>query len=65
MNKGPSIALLVVGVVLLIFGFNAYNSAGSELSEAFTGAPTDKTVWLLVGGLLATIIGGLSLLRKG
>ncbi len=63
MNKGTAIALLVVGVVLLIFGYNAYHSASSGLSEAITGAPTDKSIWLLIGGLIASIVGGYSLAR--
>lgn len=57
MNKATSIALLAVGVVLVVFGLNASDSVGSDLSRAFTGAPTDKTIWLLVGGIIAGIIG--------
>lgn len=57
MNKATSIALLAVGVVLVVFGMNASDSVGSDLSRAFTGAPTDKTIWLLVGGIIAGIIG--------
>lgn len=63
MNKGTAIALLVVGVVLLIFGYNAYNSASSGLSEMVTGAPTDKSMWLLAAGLIASIMGGYNLAR--
>ena len=63
MNKGTAIALLVVGVVLLIFGYNAYHSASSGLSEAITGAPTDKSIWLLAVGLIASIVGGYTLAR--
>ena len=63
MNKGIAIALVAVGIILLVFGLNAYHSAGSEISEALTGAPTDKSIWLLIGGLVATIAGGFNLLR--
>ena len=63
MNKGTSIALLVVGIILLIFGYNAYHSASSGISEAVTGAPTSKAIWLLVGGLIAAIVGGFNLAR--
>ena len=63
MSKSTAIALLVVGIVLLIFGFNAYHSAGSNISEAFTGAPTNKAIWLLIGGLISAIVGGLNLAR--
>lgn len=57
MNKATSIALLAIGIVLFIFGMNASDSVGSDLSRAFTGAPTDKTIWLLIGGIVAGIVG--------
>ena len=64
MNKGISVALLVVGVILLVFGFNAYHSASSDVLRFFTGAPTDKALWLLIGGVIAGIVGFLGLARK-
>ncbi|MFA6350337.1 MAG: DUF3185 family protein [Candidatus Omnitrophota bacterium] len=64
MNKGVAIALLTAGVVLFIFGVNAYHSASSDISRFFTGAPSDKALWLLIGGLVAGIAGFLGLVRK-
>ena len=64
MNKGISVALLVVGVILLAFGLNAYHSASSDVSRFFTGAPTDKALWLLIGGAVAGIAGFFGLARK-
>jgi len=64
MNKGMSVALLVVGVILLVLGVNAYHSASSDVSRFFTGAPTDKALWFLIGGLVAGIVGFLGLARK-
>lgn len=57
MNKSLSVVLLVVGVGLLVFGFNAAQSVSSDVSHAFTGNPTDKSVWFLVGGAVAAIVG--------
>jgi hypothetical protein len=57
MNKAFSLALLVGGIVLMIIGINATNSFGSDVSRFFTGSPTDKAVWMLLGGLAAAIIG--------
>jgi hypothetical protein len=57
MNKALSIALLVGGVVLLVFGFQASDSFSSDVSRAFTGNPTDKTMWLLIGGAVLSVIG--------
>ena len=57
MRSVVGIALLVVGVVLFIFGMQASASLGSRLSELFTGAPSDRTLWLLVAGVVAAILG--------
>jgi Protein of unknown function (DUF3185) len=66
MNRAISIALLVVGVVLLIFGINAHDSITSSAKEAITGTPTDKSVWLIIGGIIGIIVGGLgSFFRRG
>jgi hypothetical protein len=60
-------ALLVVGVVLIIFGMQASASVGSRLSELFSGTPSDRTIWLLLVGVAAAILGvGLLLVgRRG
>jgi len=63
MNKIISLALLVGGVVLMIIGINATNSFGSDVSRFFTGSPTDKAVWMLIGGILATVVGLAGTLR--
>ena len=65
MNKIASIALLIGGVVLMIIGINATNSFGSDVSRFFTGSPTDKAVWMLIGGIVATIAGLTMTLRGG
>ena len=57
MNKVVSIALLVGGIVLMIWGINATNSFGSDVSRFFTGSPTDKAIWMLIGGIMATVVG--------
>ena len=65
MNKIASIALLIGGVVLMIIGINATNSFGSDVSRFFTGSPTDKAVWMLIGGIVAAIAGLTMTLRGG
>ena len=64
MQSVGGIALLVVGVVCIVFGMQASASLGSRVSELFTGAPSDRTIWLLVAGVAATII-GLGMLLAG
>jgi hypothetical protein len=63
MNKIVSLALLVGGVVLMILGINAMNSFSSDVSRFFTGSPTDKAVWMLIGGIVATAVGLMGTLR--
>jgi len=64
MNKAISLAVLAGGILVLIFGINAINSTGSDISRFFTGAPTDRAMWLLVGGVVASVIGLAGLLPR-
>lgn len=57
MNKLVSIVLLVGGIALMIFGISAMNSFNSDVSRFFTGSPTDKAVWMLIGGVVAVAAG--------
>ena len=63
MNRIVSLAFLVSGIILIGYGLTASDSAASGLSRYFTGNPTDKTMWLLIGGIAAAIIGAGGLLR--
>lgn len=63
MNKIIFPALLVGGIVLMVFGINATNSFSSDVSRFFTGSPTDKAVWMLIGGVIAAIVGLIGTLR--
>ncbi len=65
MNKGISIALVAGGVALLVYGLKASRAIESDFSRFFTGAPTDKAVWMLIGGAVATLVGLSGLLRRG
>ena len=57
MNKMVSLALLAGGVVLVVIGITATNSFSSDVSRFFTGSPTDKAIWMLIGGIVAAVIG--------
>ena len=57
MNKVIAIALLVVGIVLLCLGYNSYHAAASGVSRVVTGTSTDKTLWLVLGGIFASLAG--------
>jgi Protein of unknown function (DUF3185) len=64
MQNVVGLVLLVVGVVLIIFGMQASASLGSRLSELFSGTPSDRTIWLLLVGVVVAIL-GLGLLLTG
>ena len=49
--------LIIAGVALLIFGFNASESLSSSFSRFFKGTPSDKAIWLIIGGIVAVGIG--------
>ena len=57
MNKLISLVILAGGIVLVVFGVAATESFSSDISRFFTGSPTDKAIWMLIGGIVAIIIG--------
>jgi H+/Cl- antiporter ClcA len=63
MNKTISVVLLVGGIVLIVLGVQAMNSFSSDISRFFTGSPTNKAVWMLIGGIVAGIIGLIGVTR--
>ena len=63
MNKPVALALLAGGILLIIFGVSAVQSFSSDMSRFFTGAPTDKAIWMLVGGVAVSIVGVVGLWR--
>ena len=63
MRKGISVALIAAGIVLLILGVNASDSISSDVSRFFTDSPTDKAIWMLIGGGASLIVGLFGLTR--
>lgn len=64
MNKITSLSLFIAGVILLIFGLNAADSFSSSVSETVAGAPTDKSIWLIVLGVIGLLSGGAGLFLR-
>lgn len=64
MNKIISLVILAVGITLLVFGVLSANSTGAGLSHFFTTSPTNKTLWLLIGGVVAALVGLSGLVRR-
>lgn len=57
MNKAVSLALLAAGIMLTIFGINEMNSFASDMSRMFTGAATNRSIWMLIGGVVIAVLG--------
>jgi ABC-type uncharacterized transport system permease subunit len=57
MNKAVAMAFLVGGIVLLVYGYHAAQSMNSAFSRIFTGSPSNKTIWMVTCGVIATITG--------
>ena len=62
MANSVSLAVLVGGIVLILFGLSAATSLSSDFSHLFTGFPTDRSMWMLAGG---TILSAIGLVRFG
>ncbi len=56
-KKFLGLILMIVGVVLIIWGVQMYGSFGSELSRAFSGSPTDKTIGAFIAGAISLVVG--------
>ncbi|MFU8861355.1 MAG: DUF3185 family protein [Cyclonatronaceae bacterium] len=67
MGSIRSVAILAVGIVLIVWGMIEMDSFSSDVSRIFTGSPTDRSMWLLIGGVFVSIIGiaGIVKGRKG
>lgn len=56
-TKLAGIVLLVVGVILLYFGWQSSESLGDQLTETMTGRFTDETMFFIIGGAIAVVVG--------
>lgn len=64
MKKVIYVALLAAGLVLLWFGYDEYQSLGSEVDRAFGGSGSSQAIGMLAGGAAAVVGGLVGLLSK-
>ena len=64
MNQQMSLVVFVVGLSLIIYGIGASNSFSFDVSRIFTGSPADRTIALMCGGAVFTVLGGYGLSRQ-
>jgi hypothetical protein len=55
--KIAAIVLIIVGIGLLIWGFQLSESVGSELTEGLTGAEPDAVMIRYIGGAASLVVG--------
>nr|WP_297347245.1 DUF3185 family protein [uncultured Glaciecola sp.] len=56
-NKLLGIILIILGTALCFWGYDIYDSAGSQIGRAFSG-DTPIEAWLgLIGGAICLVIG--------
>jgi len=56
-NKMIGIALLIIGAGLLFWGYDIYDSAGSQVTRAIGGEAPMKAYALLIGGAVCAALG--------
>lgn len=56
-RKIIGLCILVVGVILLVFGFNQTQSLSGEVGEALTGRYSDETMLYLILGAVGVVAG--------
>lgn len=56
-KKYIGIALIIIGVALAAWGYNIYDSAGSQISRALSGDAPMKAWIGMVGGAICIVIG--------
>jgi hypothetical protein len=55
--KIMSIALLVLGIGLTIWGYQLSDSVGSQVTKLVTGSNPDKVMTLYISGAVSCIVG--------
>lgn len=59
--KGIGLILLIFGVGLIVYAFNASDSINSAvnsfLAQVVASLPANRTVWMLIGGSGAVVVG--------
>ena len=63
-NQLVGLGLLVLGAVLLFFGWQSSQAVDDQIMEAVTGRFTESTTWLFIGGVISAALGVTLLLVK-
>jgi hypothetical protein len=64
MRKGIGVVCLVLGVLLIVKGYDVANALGAQMKRAFTGAPVDAALKLYLAGIVSGLLGLLLIFWK-
>jgi len=48
---------LIIGIVLLVRGHDLAQSLGSQVQQVFTGAPSNRSTYFYIGGIVLVVFG--------
>jgi len=57
MKQIIGIIALIIGVILLVQAHDMSQAIGSQVKEAFTGAPTERVTYFRIGGIALVVYG--------
>ncbi len=63
-TKLLSIILIVLGAILIIWGFQMSGSAANEVAQSLTGSSTDAVMYRYIGGAISLAAGLFFMLKK-
>jgi len=50
-------AIILFGVFLVVWSLGAYDSLHTQVSNVTSGARLDRSQWMLIGGVVALLVG--------
>lgn len=65
MIRGLCLGILAGGIALTFYGVEASHSFGSEMTRVFTGNPSDRSMQLIIGGVVMMVAGAAGLFFTG
>lgn len=57
MQKIIGIICLVLGIMLLVWAHNIEHGVNSQITEVFTGTPSNRAMYFYIGGTVLGIVG--------
>lgn len=62
--KVISIVLMVVGIALIVWGFQMSDSLGNQVAQSLTGSSTDEVMFRYIAGAASLAVGAYMFFKK-